>query len=358
MAELKDSPTFKTKTLHYRRAQFFNYDDVYNLEELLIKALAKVPKVGQRYQEVLSDDTDIKDDGDDLVNSKLFINHTSLLWGIQFCDLIKYTDDTNMNVVTVDNNATHLDIEQIAPTTTDDGKKREFLDSVMYMGVFKNHLAIIQSSSLRSRDLESYINWLLKKSGVLDNKSHVVLTTEVPADIKKQIEKNDTKSIKYGAPLIDTVDNEPISVIRELENFDTKSLKFKPKGRGLDMLIGAFGNDELLKKFGIDTSLLTQDAIDGSDIQVSLELTYKRKATQKSIEILNGVTSAMRHAHPDDVEIELTNVGKLTGKDLNIRKNLSVRYYNGVIDPEDLYLKIRTWMKEQIDLDEIEAEAS
>ena len=124
------------------------------------------------------------------------------------------------------------------------------------------------------------------------------------------------------------------------------------------MLIGAFGDNELLKKFGVDTELLVQDAIDGSDIQVSLELTYKRKASSRSKAILNNVTTAMRHAHPDDIVIEIDQVGKLTGKHLTIRKNLSVKYYNGVIDPEDLYLKIRNWMKDQIELDEIEAEDS
>lgn len=354
--ELKDDVTFKNKTLHYRRAQFYNYDGEYNLEELLRRALAKTTKVGQRYLDVLTDDTDAKDDGDELAKSKLFINHHTYLWGIQFCDLLKYTDDTNMNVVTVDNNAEYLDIEQVAPSSSDDGKKREFLDSVMYMGVFKNHLAIIQSSTLRTRDLEAYLNWFLKHSGAMDV-GHILLSSEVPSEIKKQIEKNDTKSVKIGAPLIDTIDNKEITSFKELETIDTKSIKVKPKGRGLDMLLGAFGNNDLLAQFGIDSDSLVQDAIDGSDIQVSLELTYKRKATKRSKEILNNVTKAMRHAHPDDVVIDIDKVGRLTGQKLNIRKNLSIRYYNGIIDPEDLYLKIRTWMKEQIELDEIEAES-
>ncbi|EIZ1047682.1 hypothetical protein MOU94_004581 [Vibrio parahaemolyticus] len=353
----KDEITFKTKTLHYRRAQIFNYDGAYNLEELLTRALAKTPKVGQRYLEIFSDDTDSEDDGEDVIKSKLFINHHTKLWGIQFCDLLKYTDNTNMNVVTVDTSAEYLDVEQVAPTDTDDGKKREFLDSIMYLGVFKNHLAVIQSATLRTRDLENYLNWYLQKAGVLDE-GRVLLSTEVPTELQEKIAANDTKSIKIGTPLVDTVNNEPLASVKELETFDTKSVSFTPKGRGLDMLLGAFGSNELLEKFGIDTNLLVQDAVDGSDIQVSLELTYKRKASANSKKILNSVTTAMRHAHPDDVVVEIDQVGKLTGKELNIRKNLSVRYYNGVIDPEDLYLKIRNWMKDQIELDEIEAEDS
>lgn len=354
----KSETTFKTKTLHYRRAKLVNYNGVYNLEELLRRALSKATKVGHRYLEVLTDDTDVGGDGEEPSKSKLFINHHTYLWGIQFCDLIKYTDDTNANVVTVDNNAEFLNIEQFAPATTDDGKKREFLDSVMYLGVFKNHLAIIQSATLRTRDLERYLNWFLKQTGALPE-GHILLTTQVTKQVQNKIEKNNIKSIKVGAPLIDTVDDKPIEMIREMEFFDTKSIKIKPKGRGLDMLMGALGsNNILLKEFGIDPDLLAEDAIDGSDIQVSLELTYKRKATKKSKQILNNVSNAMRHSHPDDVVIDIENVGRLTGSALNIKKNLSVRYYNGVIDPEDLYLKIQTWMKEQIELDELEAEGS
>ncbi|WP_318515264.1 hypothetical protein [Photobacterium leiognathi] len=356
-----DEITFKTKTLHYRRAQFVNYDNVYNLQELVKKSLNVASTVGQRYLDVLNDDNDISDNikSEDLHSSKLFINHHTERWGIQFFDLTKYTSDTNMNVITVDDTAKYLDVEQMMPASTEDGKKREFLESIMYVAVFKNHIALIQSAALRSRDLEKYFNWFLKKTSAIED-GHVVLSTEIPKAIKKKIEKNDTKSVKIGTPLVDSVNGESVSTIQNKEDsFDTKSLKLNPQGRGLSMLKTLFGNDKsLMDKFGIDLDLLSSDAIDGSDIQVSLELTYKRKASQKSKEILNSVTTAMRHSHPEDVVVEIENVGKLTGKDLNIRKPLSVKYYNGVIDPEDLYLKIRDWMKLQIELDEIEVEDS
>lgn len=346
--------TYKSKTLHYRKAQFFDYDEEYTLEELLIRATKKLVRVGERYMIVQTDDTDHEDE--DIPTSKLFFNHHTVCWGIYFSDLLKYSDDTNMNVVTVDDTARFLDVEQIAPSTTDDGKKREFLDSVLYLAVFKNHLAVIQSASLRTRDLEGYINWLLRKAEVMP-KGKVILSAEVPKDVRAQIQKNDTKTVKIGAPLIERVDNEPIEKIRTIESYDTKSLKLKPSGAGLDMVLKAFGNNDLLEKYNLSPELLAQDALDGSDIQVSLELTYKRKASKTSRQILNTVSNALRHAHPDDVEVEIANVGKLSGDKLSIRKPISVRYFNGVIDPEDLYLKIRNWMKEQIELDEIEAES-
>lgn len=348
--------TYKTKTLHYRRATFVNYNDVYNLQELLQRALHVTPKVGDRYLEVLTDNTDSPDKDDDAPKSKLFLNHHVVMWGIQFSDLLKYSDDTNANVVTVDHSAEFLDIEQMAPSETADGKKREFLDSVMYIAAFKNHLAIIQSATLRTGELERYLNWFLKKTGVM-SEGHILLSPQATSHIQKQLEKSDIKSIKIGTPLVETIDNEPIESYKEIKSIDTKSIKVTPKGRGLDMLLSAFGGDiSLLKDFGINPDDIANDAIEGSDIQVSLELTYKRHATKKSKQILNDVSKAMRHAHPDDITLDIENVGKLKGSALNIRKNLTIKYYNGILDPEDLYLKIQTWMTEQIELDEIEAE--
>ncbi|CAH7224090.1 conserved hypothetical protein [Vibrio chagasii] len=354
--EHSEEITYKNKTLHYRRAQFFDYDEAYTLEDLLIRATHNFEKVGQRYMTVETDDTD--QDEDESSKSKLFLNHSTVKWGIFFSDLLKYSDDTNMNVVTLDDNARYLDVEQIAPTSTEDGKKREFLESVLYLGVFKNHLAVIQSASLRTRDLEKYLEWYLKSSGVM-KKGKILLSSEVPKEVRKQIANNNTKSVKVGAPLVESVDNQPVSKYRDLESFDTKSLKLNPTGPGLDMvksMLSAFGNTDLLDKFNLSQDLLAQDALDGSDIKVSLELTYKRKASNKSREILNNISTAFRHAHPDDVEVEIDNVGKLSGNKLNIRKPLSIKYYNGILDPEDLYLKMRNWMKDQIELDEIEAE--
>ncbi|WP_435248892.1 hypothetical protein ACMAZD_05855 [Vibrio sp. nBUS_14] len=354
--EPPEETTYKNKTLHYRKAQFADYDEAYTLEELLIKASRNFEKVGQRFMTVDTDDTDASED--EPSKSKLFLNHSTIRWGIFFSDLLKYSDDTNMNVVTLDDDAKFLDVEQIAPASTKDGKKREFLESVLYVGVFKNHLAIIQSASLRTRDLEKYLDWYLKSSGVM-KKGYVILSSEVPKEVKNQIANNNTKSVKVGAPLIENLDNEPVKKYRELESFDTKSVKLNPSGPGLDMvksMLSAFGNTDLLDKFNLSQELLAQDALDGSDIKVSLELTYKRKASNKSREILNTISTAFRHAHPDDVEVEIDNVGKLTGDKLNIRKTLNIRYFNGILDPEDLYLKMRDWMKDQIELDEIEAE--
>ena len=62
-------------------------------------------------------------------------------------------------------------------------------------------------------------------------------------------------------------------------------------------------------------------------------------------------------AHPDDVELTLDKVGKIKGDSLVISKKIKLKFINGIADPEEMYMKIREWLVEQIRLGELDAEA-
>ncbi|TOE86287.1 hypothetical protein CGJ34_03590 [Vibrio parahaemolyticus] len=364
MTEKENKPAVhKTKTLHYRYASIDNYDGVYTLSELLKQAFSKLGLVKDRYQEVNEDPYD--DETDDIRKVKLFVNNFVPMFDIQFGDLMRYADGTNKSIVTIDNSARYLKLEMIAPTASDDGKRREFLDSILYFGAFKNHVAIIQSAILRTSELERHLNWLLKKAEVLPQESFVFLTRKIPETQQKKLDKANTKTLKFGAPLVTEVvsDDGEIKVIQApssepvtVESIDTKNFKYSPSGIGLNWLLSAFGDMKELEKFGLTKELLSQDALQGSDLKVSLEVSYKRKASKQSQTILNQVSRAFRHTHPDEISVQYDKVGKLNGRELSLEKKLSVKYVDGVIDAQDLYPKIREWLKEQIDVDELVAE--
>ncbi|MBX4557757.1 hypothetical protein CSH99_27495, partial [Klebsiella pneumoniae] len=61
--------------------------------------------------------------------------------------------------------------------------------------------------------------------------------------------------------------------------------------------------------------------------------------------------------HPDDVELILDKVGKIKGDNLVICKKIKLKFINGIADPEEMYMKIREWLVEQIRLGELDAEA-
>ncbi|HGS5630786.1 TPA: hypothetical protein ACMDXI_001406 [Vibrio parahaemolyticus] len=349
---------YKSKTLHYRYAELLDYDGRLSLADLLNKALSTLSLVKNRYQ-IVNDDSHDPDE-DDYKKSRLFINNKAISWNIVFGDLMRYSDGTNKSIVTIDDNAEHLEVESLVPPKSSEGKRREFLDSTLYFGAFKNHIAIIQSSVLRTSELEKHLNWLLHESMVLDKKSKVMLTMKIPEIAQKRLAESDTKTLKIGAPLVDSLDDKPLAEVREQyvdsASFDAKKVSVKPKGLGLKWLLDVFGDMDTLREYGITEELLSEDAVDGSSINVALEISYSRKASKKSQSIINSVSTAMRHSHPDDIAVDFGKLGRLVGRDLVLHKKLSLKFVDGVLDAQDLYPKIREWLIEQISVEELDAE--
>ena len=69
-----------------------------------------------------------------------------------------------------------LDVEQEPPP---EGK--EYVNSLMYWFVAKDHVLIIPSRSLGAPQLERYFSWLLRENGTIGDTGHVILKAEFDA---------------------------------------------------------------------------------------------------------------------------------------------------------------------------------
>jgi hypothetical protein len=346
---------YKDKTLHYRVGKVIGENVVHTLQEMIELALSRLSVVKNRYQ-IVSVDSHDGDEGD-VQQARQFMNSKVARWSILFNELVRYSDGANKSIITIDEDATFLPIAQIAPPISDDGKRREFLDSIMHMAFLKNHVVLIQSPILRTRELEKYITWLLKKAGVI-NEGSVMLTAELPKQQRDRIINNNTKKIRIGTPLVEELGNTPIEKARKLvttEVIKANQVKVKPKGRGLD-IIKALLTDRERETYGLTDEILAGDAIDKGNINVSIEVSYNYKAKKTSQEIINNISQALRHSHPEDVELTLDKIGKIKGDSLVISRKIKLKFINGIADPEELYMKIREWLTEQIRLGEIDVE--
>lgn len=228
----------------------------------------------------------------------------------------------------------------------------------MHMAFLRNHVVVIQSPVLRTRELEKYITWLLKKAGVITQGS-VMLNAELPKQQRERIMNNNTKKVRIGTPLVDTLSNMPVENARETitsEAIKTNHVKVTPKGLGLDIIKVLF-TDRERENYGLTDDVFSGDAIDKGNINVSVEISYNYKAKKTSQVIINNISQALRHSHPDDVELTLDKVGKIKGDSLVISKKIKLKFINGIADPEEMYMKIREWLVEQIRLGELDAEA-
>ncbi|WP_311791552.1 MULTISPECIES: hypothetical protein [Pantoea] len=65
----------------------------------------------------------------------------------------------NINAITSEK--IKLDGEENSAAEDKEKVKREFIDFILYFGALRNHIVIVNSSSLRARDLETYLGWLI-----------------------------------------------------------------------------------------------------------------------------------------------------------------------------------------------------
>ncbi|MEQ4542307.1 MAG: hypothetical protein ABN490_03625 [Pantoea agglomerans] len=347
---------YKDKTLHYRIAKVYGENVDQTLQEMVAVALSRLSSVKERYQ-IVSLDSHDGEDGD-VQQARHFMNNKIERWNILFNELVRYSDGANKSIITIDENASFLSIDQIAPPLTEDGKRREFLDSIMHMAFLNNHVVVIQSPILKTRELEKYITWLLKAAGVI-SKGSVLLNAELPKQQRDKIINNNTKKVKIGTPLVDYIDGVPIEEARTVvttESIKANHVKVKPKGMGLDVIKALF-TDRERENYGLTDDIFTGDAIDKGNINVSVEISYNYKAKKTSQELINNISQALRHSHPDDVELTIDKVGKIKGDSLVISKKIKLKFTNGIADPEELYMKIHEWLIEQIRLGELDAKA-
>lgn len=319
----------KPKTLHYRRATFLQGNN--DLQTVLKKALTKRKNVGQRLEELTSED-----------HTHRFINRNRNQLGMLFGSLVVYAEGTNRPLVTIETEKTELDIEQIAPPMKG-SKRREFLDSILYFGIKDNHVLLVQSPSLTSRQMEAHLFWFLHQAGVLSDEDGVSLNDYTPKATKSKIEKAHVKKVSIGTPLEadpvidDEAHNRAGGAVEKV-----KRVRYTPHGLGFDFLKVALG-DQWLNKLKLD------EALDDSRLQVSLEISYSYSTTEKSQKLLDNIANSLRHVEQDDIRIQLKNKGVIHGKELRLSSKIDVRAYGGVLDESDLYPQMHNWLVESLE---------
>lgn len=71
--------------------------------------------------------------------------------------------------------------------------------------------------------------------------------------------------------------------------------------------------------------------------------------------LLDDIARQLRHQESEDVSIQLKNGVKLDGDELRVTGPISVKAYGGLVDPEDLFPKMRDWLTEKLEDGIVEA---
>lgn len=312
-----------TKTLHYKRAAYLQGTG--NLQDHLKTALSRTKTVGVRKQVVNPED-----------DTCLLLNSVRNRWGMTFGSMILFTRGRNQPLVTDDDAAAELTVEQLAPPPNRSGARREFIESLLFFGILQNHVVLLQSQGLRARQLESHLGWLLQtKTNTVSDEDQIALIDQPTPDAVKKVLEAPVKKVTVGVPLQSRPDR------RANAEEVAERFSFRPTGAGFQVLKSLLGTEWLKNR-------KLADSLDESRLKVDIMVSYYRSTDKCGQELLNEIAVNLRHQEPEDVKIQLHNGVQLSGPQLKVSGPVQVTVYGGLADPEDLFPTMRDWLREQL----------
>ncbi|ORM66109.1 hypothetical protein [Pantoea rwandensis] len=354
----------RQKSIHYKLAGLSNCSsDLQSILESILLEDGTASKVGMRREQISPSDSQ---------SGFRLVNRSNTFKTILFGQLVLFEQGKSQALMTISDDVDFYDINAITSeqiklegdeTPTEEEKvkvKREFIDSILYFGVLGNHMVIVQSSSLRARDLETHLGWLIHSFSDSFNSSSALLLRDKPsAEVIRKMDEAPVKRITLGSVPVKTQNDKGEITMMNSPNLPVKTevgnkvekvrkVRFMPTGKGGSILKAAFGEEWF-------SNLRLEDSLDESNLQVNLEITYFRKTTNDGQRVMDTLASSLRHTESDDIEIELQGGGIIKGSDLKLSGSISVQYNNGLIDENDLYLRMHKWLIGKIGSGEIES---
>ncbi|HCW7014771.1 TPA: hypothetical protein OX923_000305 [Citrobacter farmeri] len=353
----------RSKVIHYKRAVIPNCTaTLQQIIDSIISENGTAHKVNMRREQLNPADSD---------SGYRMVNRSSTYQTVLFGQLILFEQGKSQTLMTIADDVNYYDINAITSKQiklegddqiSDDEKqkiKREFVDSILYFGIRDNHVMIVQSSSLRVKDIETHLNWLIHSfSNTFDGDNFLILQDKPTEETIKKMQQSPVKKINLGAvPIKNKDSNEQISIshIPDIQSLPStirepiekvKKIKFMPTGRGGDIIRAAFGDRWF-------ENLKLEDSLDESNLQVNLEITYFRKTNKDGQRVLDSLATSLRNVDDNEISINLQGGGTIKGSDLKLSGKVNVQYNNGLIDENDLYLQMHKWLASKVQAGEV-----
>ena len=267
------------------------------------------------------------------------------------CQIVQFEQGRSQMTIEIDEGADMFEVKPISSKDIKKGKApsahdTEFLESMLYFGIMGNHMVVMGSQSLKSRELERHLNWYLKHLTNQVDDIAIMLSDKPTNEALVQLSKSPAKSVEIGS----SVTYEPASVgAFEKDVNEVKNLRWSPAGLGANIL-------ECLKDNGFIGNMDFEESLDDANLQVSIEFKYKRKTTKSGQRVLDTLSNSLRHVDKDDIKIRLKGGGVIQGDDLKLSTQISIPFLNDNIDESALYYSMRTWLNSKITTNEVTAD--
>lgn len=304
------------------------------LQQVLLAALRARPKAKSRLEKL-----GIRGDEARLINETR--NHGSMLCG----SLHRFTAGAAQVIISIDDDASEWTIEQLVPPPSDTAEHREFVEGLLFFGIWKNHVILLQSMACRANQFEDYVNWLLNPptegEPPAEPPPQIMLNDLVPQEIRKEpfthVEKI-TLFTGLESKLVQQPGSEKVAT-------EVKSIKFKPTGQMWNALKDIFKDlgSSIIDEIPLDS------ALEKDDLHVRLELYCSKKSIVTAGSVLNHLASSLRNVEDSAYKVKFTDGRELKGEELKVSKYWHMDCVNNIPVMTELHRSMFEYLKELID---------
>ncbi len=308
------------------------------LVSLLAKALAQFTTVGDRRRNIGSDDNPVFH----VIGTPL--NEPT---GMSFGALMTYTPGTDPLFLVDDAKAQDVLLEKLSAPSTDDGKRREFLESILFFAVYKNHVALIQSQALKAAQLENYFLWLLHSSKELPGDTLLKLIDTPPKAARDKMEAGGgVRAIKLGGEVVPPTT--PASTAGS--SAGTALTVSAPVSQTSSVDLDEGGMFAALQKLlkPADIAKIPFEDLADSNIEMFITLRYNRKTTEAGQKLMDSLGVAFRHADEVETELSLKDGGTIKGSELRLTGTIGLQSYDGQLNHTEVYQELQKWLHGKI----------
>lgn len=340
----------KRRTINYKLAKLGKHP--LTLQEMLEATLLDDKS---QYHKAANRRESLTEDG----NSFRFINRfTNYDNDMLLCQIVQFEQGTSQMTIVIDEDAEMFEVNPISAkdikqsrVSKDKSKSTEFLESMAYFGVMGNHMVVMGSQALKSKELERHLQWYLNTLTEQAIESAIILSDRPTANAMKQLEKSSAKSVSIGSDITYEQDLSTKPELTKTETYEhdvseAKSVRWTPAGLGADIL-------ECLKNNGYIGNFDFNETLDDANLQVSIEFKYNRKTTKSGQKVIDTLSSSLRHLDKEDVRVNLKGGGEIKGDDLKLSHQINLGFYEGKVDEPDLYHQMKQWLQSKVATQEV-----
>lgn len=257
--------------------------------------------------------------------------------GLLFGQFLSYEEGQRQPTITMRNGVPQFDVQSIAPPPVQ-GARNEFLEGVAYFGISDNHVLLMPSRSLGSREFEGYVNWLLRTATRRLTENTLVAIVDQPStETRNRLARRRLRGVTLGTPM------QPVA--RPETQGAENRVVYEATGKSFDALRGLLGPD-LFDRVRLTDALEADNVI----VQVTIRVKGKQVISDTTHDVLEQLATAARHFPPEDVALEVQGIGTVKGADLKIHKLLSVDQLEegGLVNEADVWERMHEWLTELI----------